>query len=73
MTDDGGSREYAVDGENALVVEPKDPDALRRQILRVRDDPSLRAHLIENGITTAWAYDWDVVAADFADFLIVSA
>jgi hypothetical protein len=69
MTDDGGSREYAVDGENALIVEPGNSDALREQIVRARDDEELRARLIENGLRKAWEYDWDTVTADLVDFL----
>jgi hypothetical protein len=70
MTDDGGSREYANDGENALVVEPRDPVALRQQIQRALDNSGLRANLIEGGMRTAWAFDWDDITADFADFLV---
>jgi hypothetical protein len=70
MTDDGGSREYAVDGENALLVEPRDATNLRQQILRLRDDPKLRVRLIENGLRTAWSYGWDSVTAEFASLLV---
>lgn len=66
MTDDGGSTEYAVHEENALIVEPRDPAALREQILRVKEDRELRTRLVENGIRTAWDYDWDVTTAEFA-------
>jgi GT2 family glycosyltransferase len=69
MTDDGGSREYAVDGENALVVEPRDPSALREKILELQRDKSLRASLIEGGLETVWQYSWDTVTADFADLV----
>lgn len=73
MTDDGGSREYAVHGENALVVEPRDVGALSEQLHRVLVDSDLRVQLIENGLRTAWAYDWDVITADFAEFLLSRA
>lgn len=72
MTNDGGSSEYAVDGENALVVESRDPSALREQILRVLGDKELRARLIESGLRSAWSYEWDTVTAGFARFLGVS-
>ena len=70
MTDDGGSREYAVDGQNALVVEPRDPSALREQIVRLQRDKALRAHLIAGGLETVWQYNWDTVTADFANLVL---
>ena len=72
MTDDGGSREYAVDGDNALVVEPRHPSALRERILELQKDKSLRARLIEGGLETVWQYSWDAVTTDFADLVFAS-
>lgn len=72
MTDDGGSREYAVDGQNALVVEPRDPAALREQILKLQKDKALRASLIAGGLETVWQYSWDAVTADFVDLVFAS-
>jgi GT2 family glycosyltransferase len=66
MTDDGGSREYARNGENALVVQPHDTDGLRAAIATLHDDPLLAANLIENGMRTAWQYDWDAMTIRFA-------
>lgn len=65
-TDDGGSREYVVDGENALVVEVKDADGMRERIDLLLQDRQLRVRLIENGLRTAWRYEWDRVTRDFA-------
>ena len=40
-----GSREIARDGESGLLVPPRDPAALVAAILRLADDPALRARL----------------------------
>ena len=69
MTDDGGSREYARDGENALVVPSRDEKALRDAIHRLLNDIPLRLKFIENGMETAWRYTWDRVTAEFADLI----
>lgn len=70
MTDCGGSREYAADGDNALVVPQRDYKALRKQVERVLKDKKLRLRLIENGLETAWNFDWDRLTNKFANIVI---
>ncbi len=69
MTDCGGSREYAFHEENALVVPNKDFSALREQVHRLLKDQGLRLRLIENGMETAWRFDWDSIALKLAGIL----
>lgn len=67
MTDDGGSRDYAVDGHNALVVPVKDAKAMRRGIERVMQDQELRTRLVDAGLRTAFDFHWDQVTRTFVD------
>jgi glycosyltransferase involved in cell wall biosynthesis len=69
MTDDGGARDYARNGENALIVEPGDQKGLSKAIRRLIKDVPLRLKLIENGMETAWCYNWEKVSADLADLI----
>ncbi len=70
MTDDGGSREYAVNRENALVVPVNDSQALGEAIHELLKNKQLRLRLIENGLLTASKYNWDKVTADFAALIL---
>jgi len=70
MTDCGGSREYAVNQENALVVANQDYTALRREVKRLLGDHDLRCHLIEKGMETAWCYSWEQVSRQLAELLV---
>lgn len=52
-TDTKGSRDYALDGETALVTPPRDPDALAGSVVRLLDDVDLRRRLCEAGESRA--------------------
>ena len=56
-TDCGGVRDYAVDGENCLMVPVGQPDQIAAAILRLNEDQSLAARLAENGRRTALLFD----------------
>jgi glycosyltransferase involved in cell wall biosynthesis len=58
-TDNGGVDDFAVDGANALVVPPADPQALAAACTRLLDDAALRARLVDGGLRTARAMRWD--------------
>jgi glycosyltransferase involved in cell wall biosynthesis len=62
--DNGGCRDYARDGDTALVVPRRDVEALAAALARLTADPALRARLAAAGaehVTTA--FDWDRAAA----------
>lgn len=58
--DNGGCRDYARDGETALVARRRDVDDLAERLARMAADDALRARLAAAGqafVTTA--FDWD--------------
>jgi glycosyltransferase involved in cell wall biosynthesis len=53
LTDAGGVREYARDGENCLLVPPRDVDAAAGAILRLLSDEPLVTRLRDAGFVTS--------------------
>ena len=64
-TDCGGIRDYAVDGYNALIVPPGDPEAVADAVLKILRDDKFRERLVEHGIETAKQRSWDKVVDKF--------
>jgi glycosyltransferase involved in cell wall biosynthesis/GT2 family glycosyltransferase len=59
-TDNGGCREYAIDGETALVVPPDDVPAMADALARVLDDDVLAKDLAERGLDLVdREFDWE--------------
>jgi GT2 family glycosyltransferase len=66
-TDNGGCREYAIDGETALVVPPRDARAMADAIRRLLDDPELAAKFVANGLDLVERdFDWERRTDEFA-------
>lgn len=53
LTNVGGLTEYAVDGENAVLVPPGEPEAAAAAILALLDDPERYGKLRANALATA--------------------
>lgn len=69
-TDNGGCREYALDGETALVVPPRDVDAMADAMARLLDDETLSKELSANGLELVEQdFDWERRTDDFAEIL----
>lgn len=68
LTDQGGVSEYAVDGENCLLVPPGSPAEAASRIVALLRDDGLHSRLIEQGFQTAAAYDHEVEAALTLDY-----
>ena len=68
-TDFAGLREYAIDGENALVSPAKSAASLALNIVRLLQDGGLRDRIGAAGVRTAQALRWDEAVADFENVL----
>lgn len=66
-TDIAGYRSVMTNGENGVLVEPRDPMALALGLVRVLSDPDLRAKIGANGREDAQQYSWDRVATSVLD------
>ncbi len=64
--------EQLQNGENGLVYDPDDPDALTKAVERLVGDQELRARLIANGLADAHANSWDRSAAATFDGYVLS-
>jgi len=69
-TDSGGIRDYAKDSETALLVAPRDPEALAARLVDVLSDDALRLRLALAGSQAIKEFTWSR-AADRMDALLV--
>ena len=67
-TDAHGNRDFCVDGENCLMVEPES-EAVSAALRRLLEDPGLRERLGQAGIETAREYAWEKRIDALAEFL----
>ena len=58
-TDTGGSQDYALDGETALVSPPRQPERLANNLARLLSDAVLRNKLAENGCQKIREFSWE--------------
>jgi glycosyltransferase involved in cell wall biosynthesis/GT2 family glycosyltransferase len=69
-TDNGGCREYAIDGQTALVVPPRDPVAMANAIRRLLNDEVLAKELTANGLELIERdFDWERRTDELAQVL----
>jgi glycosyltransferase involved in cell wall biosynthesis len=69
VTDCKGTRDYAIDGENCLVVPPGDPDAMAKAVIRILTDSTLNERLRRNGPPTAAPWTYERTGQKFAEVL----
>lgn len=65
VADSRGVREYALNGENCILVPIKCPEKLGHAIITILTDVELSNKLIENGQITAKAHRWESSFAKF--------
>lgn len=58
-TDIGGVRDYAVDGETALLAPPRQPELLARRLIEVLDNDALRQRLARRGVDRIAEFTWE--------------
>ncbi|MCK5027386.1 MAG: glycosyltransferase family 4 protein [Candidatus Pacebacteria bacterium] len=67
-----GTEDYAVDGENSFVVEPKKPELVADAIVKLIESKDIYIKFSENGIKTAKKFTWDQ-AADQMEKIFLNA
>ncbi len=67
--DNGGSRDYAIDGQTALVAETRSPLALAARVRRLLADDALRLRLADAGRSHVQLYRWDSAVGAFEECL----
>jgi len=61
-TDIGGVKDFAFDGETALLVPPKDVDAMTEALIRLVKDQALRDRLAQNAYSHVKQFAWEKTA-----------
>jgi glycosyltransferase involved in cell wall biosynthesis len=69
-TDNGGSDDYAIPGQTALVTEPRDIKGMVDCIEELLDDDARRIALATAGVEMAQRFDWDNSSRLLEDFLV---
>jgi phenylacetate-CoA ligase len=60
-TNVGGIPDLLAHGENAVLVPPRDPDAMASAVLSLLDEPAVAERLIAAGLRKARSFGWDAV------------
>lgn len=69
VTDSGGVRDFAVNGENCLLIPTRNPQAMAEAMWRVLSNPNLESKLRQNGPDSAKPYTWDKASIRFEQAL----
>ncbi|MDP1808313.1 MAG: glycosyltransferase family 4 protein [Actinomycetota bacterium] len=64
-----GTEDYAIDGETALVVTPRQPEELAKAILTLIDNPKKRDYIARNGIDCVRKFSWQNAVINMENIL----
>ena len=64
----GGVLDTVEDGVNGLFFDPQQPQEIRRQVLRLRDDLGLRSRLADNALQHARSRSWRATMDQLVDY-----
>jgi glycosyltransferase involved in cell wall biosynthesis len=73
VTNVSGSQDMIVHGQNGLVVEPGEVNALTDAWATLLDEPTMRARMAEDNLRLAPRYDWTEIAKRHLKCLGVAA
>jgi phosphatidylinositol alpha-mannosyltransferase len=63
-----GYRCVVRDGENGLLVPPRNSGEIARNVISLLEDKALRKSLVNGGLATVRKYSWDIIAKNVVDF-----
>ncbi|MEH7301284.1 glycosyltransferase family 4 protein [Neobacillus drentensis] len=67
-TNNSGSLEYAVQEQNALICNMKNPVDMAEKIREVFVNPNVKEKLISNGLATANQYKWETIIQNILEY-----
>lgn len=67
VTTNVGSNKEVV-GDVGVLIEPRDPDKLSHEILRVLDDPQLHRELRAKGLIKSQSYSWPIIFPKYESY-----
>jgi glycosyltransferase involved in cell wall biosynthesis len=73
VTDNGGSRQFAHDGDNCIVVPVDRPDLLADAVAKLLGDAGLRERLGRRGQEVSAAFDWETTVTRYEELFDDSA
>jgi glycosyltransferase involved in cell wall biosynthesis len=71
-TDCRGVKDFVIDGKNAILVPPKQPDTIAESIIKLYNDPKLTEKLKQNGLETSKNFTWKRVVDIFEKAFITT-
>ncbi|MFA7059651.1 MAG: glycosyltransferase family 4 protein [Pedobacter sp.] len=64
-----GAEDYTEDGQNCLIVPPRNPNKMAEAVIRLIENEELRNKLAEEGIKTARRFTWERSVNQFEEIL----